>query len=267
MKSFSDDEKTYIRQICLGSGHFVCNLQNLLEQNLEGMLMVVDTKARAAVLLVDPPPDPPPDSWAADFLDSLVNIERKTVQLLALITYLEQNGFLVSYSPTALQTGVPPETIFTFGQGNSSNPTHYTIPDPGTVSLIVHFVNRELIPLPSLSSLVKNNFKTDEDIRFGKNQVVTLIGIAVAFLVGIIPTIWTGCDSRSQAKETEEYRHNEAVRWQAFLATESNKVVQVGNMSRILLKVNQSIGSLTNQAQTVTKPILTGGNARKQTVR
>ena len=41
-----------------------------------------------------------------------------------------------------------------------------------------------------LKELVKNDFKTDEEIRFAKQQLLTWISIGVAILLGILGIIF-----------------------------------------------------------------------------
>jgi hypothetical protein len=55
---------------------------------------------------------------------------------------------------------------------------------------VSHYLHCDYCVSEELKDLVKNNFKTDEEIRFAKQQLATWVSIAVAILLGILGIIF-----------------------------------------------------------------------------
>jgi len=244
--SFSDEDRVYIHQICAATGAYQSSLMNLLDDHLEGKLVRVNVTERTVMVLFDEG-EASSDAKAREFTDRLVSFERIMVRLLALLKYLEDNRYLITYCPTTPPTPQLGPQILEFGQGNPSHFVQYDIPDPKTVSLVLRYVDKELIPMPSLISLVNNGFKSDEDVRHGKMLRVSWSAVAVAVSVGIlslfVPT-WRSC---SQDAAMTKQQKAEAARWQALLTSQSNAVAELDGLARGLERVAEAAANLTNE--------------------
>ena len=58
------------------------------------------------------------------------------------------------------------------------------------LSRVCHYLYSDYCVSEELKELVKNNFKTDEEIRFAKQQLMTWISIGVSALLGILGIIF-----------------------------------------------------------------------------
>jgi hypothetical protein len=137
------------------------------------------------------------------------------LELVSLISYLEEEGYL-SILPTSKYTGL--DCIYEGFNNIVSTKQNDTFTDTdGTISQLkidkieksdgtISFLSISIEPLyetikknflafiyPSedIKSLVKNDFKSDEDIKFRKQHVLSWAGLITAIVIGILSILFT----------------------------------------------------------------------------
>lgn len=60
-----------------------------------------------------------------------------------------------------------------------------------------------IYPTEGLIFLVNNKYKTNEDLKFGKQNIISWVSICIAFLIGLISIVLSIISSQSSSKATE----------------------------------------------------------------
>ena len=71
------------------------------------------------------------------------------------------------------------------------------------LDIIKKYYSSIIYPLPTLEELVKNDFKTFEQIKFEKERRISICGIIVAFIIGIISPILTAYCTTGTTRQFE----------------------------------------------------------------
>lgn len=108
-------------------------------------------------------------------------LNNKLLYIVKLFQYLEREGQIYLTGEVDLST-----LGSTFDQ--SETPVGYELDDKETVSLIYHIARKRIVPVDSLVKFVKNEFKTDAEIKAEKEQKITSRKLNWT-AIGVIATI------------------------------------------------------------------------------
>ena len=174
------------------------NLKGIMDQYLDGTLISLDLTPEKAEFLFEKPSSDDEIQWVLNKAEELQEI---IVVLLKSIEYLEKNGFIVIYSITADRHS----NSIKFGKGVEDQcELPYPFSDQNIASLLVSYMNKEIIPLGTLLQLEKNKFVPLEDVRFRRQQIGTWFAIGVALFLGIAGIVWNIISSTQQSSLENE---------------------------------------------------------------
>lgn len=182
MKVFDKHERDIVGKITHGSG-YSRNLINILDSlnNLQGTRVQIDKANKKASFLFQTQAAEPTESeikWGIEKQKQLVELLIKNLTLLG---YLEKEELAVFFEPATNN-----EQTIEFGMGAVNMPSYrMSIDDQNVVDLLIKYVHKEIMPSPSLRELENNNFQTNEEIRFKKQNLATWVAIAVSIALGL----------------------------------------------------------------------------------
>lgn len=196
MRPFNEREKEIIRELVKIDSKTYNNssrelVNSLLENNLKGCGIALDFVNKIAYLIY-------PKNKREKEIDNVRNI----YELLSLMIYLESNRYI-----SIFKSQLPPDfaisDYYTYGinieikSSPSENKDEIRPPlakkdekdthspselEGESFKLVVHFFNSFIYVSEELKYIERNNFKTIEEIRFSKQQILTIIGLCLAFL-------------------------------------------------------------------------------------
>lgn len=113
------------------------------------------------------------------------------------------------------------------------------------LSLIKKYHTSIIYPLPALEELVKNDFKTFEQIKFEKERRISICGIIVAFIIGIVsPFITTCCSDNITSQDAQDIET--AIK---ELKTETTDSIRALPLDYVNTNIVQQTKKQTQQAQ------------------
>lgn len=200
MRTFGDEEKQIIRKINTGKG-FARNLINIFEsiKNLPHVRVRVDKTAMSADMMFECQGPQPTNSEIAYAIKEHQEIIEKIIVYLVLLKYLEKEELATFFEPTQKS-----QQVIVFGAGAANMPSFsMAINDATLINLLADYLNKEIVPAPALRHLEKNDFRSDEELRFTRQQRATWSAIAVTLLIGVMG-IFNGYQSYSFQKVQAE---------------------------------------------------------------
>lgn len=205
MRVFGEEEKRIIRKINTGDG-FARNLVNIFEsiKNLPGVRVKVDKQAMSAELLFACQNMQPSEKELQYAIPEHQKITENLITHLVLLKYLEKEDLATFFEPAQNK-----ERVTEFGAGAVNVPSFsMALNDATLVKLLVQYLDKEIVPAPALRYLERNDFRSDEELRFIRQQRATWSAIAVTFLIGVIG-IYSGHQSYSfQRTQSEQSTGN-----------------------------------------------------------
>lgn len=183
MRIFGDEEKKIIRKINTGDG-FARNLINIFEsiKNLPHVRVKVDKASMSAELLFECQSFQPTSGEIQYAIKEHQDIIEKLIVHLVLLRHLEKEELATFFEPAQNN-----QNVIEFGAGAVNMPSFsMAINDATLIKLLAEYVNKEIVPAPSLRHLEKNDFRSDEELRFIRQQRTTWSAIAVTFLIGVM---------------------------------------------------------------------------------
>lgn len=213
MKVFDEVEKSIIKKINHGHGYSrtLINIINSLE-NLQGTRIQIDKDNRKAKFLFQSQQaEPTPDE-----IQFGIEKQKQLVELLIkhinLFRYLEKEELAIFFIPAKTT-----EPIITFGAGACNMPSfRMDIEDQPLVDLLIKYIDKEVMPSPSLKNLENNKFVSTEEIRFRRQHFVTWTAIVVSIILGLYGVYTPYQNNISQEKQ-----------YQKSLNTLSEKIDQI----------------------------------------
>jgi hypothetical protein len=204
MRVFGEEEQQIIRKINTGDG-FARNLVNIFEsiKNLPGVRVKVNKTAMSAELLFECQSPEPNEAEIQYAISEHQKIIENLILHLVLLKYLEKQDLATFFEPTQNH-----QQVIEFGAGAVNMPSFsMAINDEMLVKLLVQYLNKEIVPSPTLRHLEKNNFRSDEELRFVRQQRATWTAIVITFLIGAMG-IYSGHQSysfqRAQAEQSNQ---------------------------------------------------------------
>ena len=198
MRVFDQEEKAIINKILHGSG-YARNLINILDSmnNLQGVRVQINCSNRTAEFLFEIQNNEP----TTDECDFGIKRQRDLTELIithvTLLRYLEKEELAVFFEPAKTT-----DNIIAFGMGAVNRPYfNMSIDDQTVVDLLIKYVHKEIRPSPLLMQLEKNNYLTDEEIKFNKQYVVTWVAVIVSVLIGLYGVYNNHQNSKSQEEQ------------------------------------------------------------------
>jgi hypothetical protein len=204
MRVFGDEEKKIIRKINAGDG-LAKNLINIFEsiKHLPHVRVKVDKASMTAELLFECQASQSTSDEIEYAIGEHKNIIEKLIVHLVLLRHLEKEELAFFFEPAQNS-----QNVIEFGAG-AVNMHSYTmaIDDATLIKLLAGYVNKEIVPAPALRHLEKNDFRSDEERRFIRQQVNTWSAIAVTLFIGLLG-IYNGYQAYSfqkvQAEQSSE---------------------------------------------------------------
>lgn len=181
MRVFAEEEKSIINKILNGEG-YARNLINMLAdtRELSAVRIEINRSHETANFLFEIQAEEPTDqemNWGIERHKHLIEL---IITHVTLLRYIENEELAVFFDP-ALST----DNIIKFGFGASNMPYYsMEINDKNIVKLLIKYIQKEIKPSPLLFQLVKNDYLTDEEIKFKKQNFVTWIAVVTSMFLG-----------------------------------------------------------------------------------
>lgn len=182
MKIFDAQDKAIVRKITQGSG-FSRSLINVLDsQNtLHGVRIRIDRSDKSAQFLFESQNQDPGQEEISLAIGRQKEITELLIRHVILLRYLEKEELAVFFEPTR-----NPEQIIEFGMGAVNKPSFsMSMSDCNLIDLLIKYIDKEILPSPSLRSLEKNDFISGEERRFNLEYRATLTAIGVSMCLGL----------------------------------------------------------------------------------
>ena len=227
--------------------------QDFTDNYLQNSIQAIEAKNIVNILFSA---DEAKEKGVKGVLEKSLKTQRFLARVDNLVSDLIKTGHLIIINP--VKDHIVGSQIF--GTIIDGTPSKVLLSDATTAKFILANFYKEVVPTPLLTALVKNDFKSDEEVRFEAQQMAEnkrfrwgqIITIGLSAIVGLSPLAWTIYDSHSQNKCKADDRKAESARWQAFLAIESNKVAGVGGLSNGLVQVAGAVDSLAKEGRSKT---------------
>jgi len=232
-KKFNKLEKEFIKLIVEKEG-YQRNILNMLDKFLKDSLLEF-VKEDNEIYLRGGSPE--------TLIDKINEISPVIVILTGLVRYLEKEGYVSIYCP--LNNAA---SIVTVGQGVSNKcRNRHKFSDDTVAKNLIHYVHKEIFPSFELEQLVSNNFVTDIEVRFLRQQVTTWTSIILAGIIGIggiFYQIYDRAASSSANLNNVNFIKNQIVK----LNTNFDRlVVKSGGDVRIMEKTLHSFSRTVNE--------------------
>lgn len=112
--------------------------------------------------------------------------------LLKLIIYLEKEGYIVSYILSNIHDDkrlIGDEELLNKVNSSEVSTSTYDFDDDFVIDSLINYRDSYIISTEELILFEKNNFKTQEQIRFRKTHNISIIAIMVSAFIGI-SSLW-----------------------------------------------------------------------------
>lgn len=182
MKVFDTEEKAIINKITQGIG-YSRTLINIFDSlhNLQGTRIRIDKENKKAEFLFQTQGAEPTDEELKAGIERQKQLVELLIKHVTLFRYLEKEELAIFFEPAKTT-----EKIIEFGAGAVNvQPFSMSIDDQIVVDLLIKYVNKEIMPSPSLRKLENNNFVSDDEIRFKRQQCVAWTAIIISILLGL----------------------------------------------------------------------------------
>jgi hypothetical protein len=185
MKEFNQFEKEIINRIIADyKKGTVPKLISILNPELENKDIYLDFEEETAIIKAD-----------INFYSDKTSVEEarkliaKIVTTVHLLKYLQNEGYLILYNEAVVQG-----KFFYYGQLIQGNHSHkFPINDLDVKDLLIDYSRKIILVGQPLIEFVKNDFKTEEQIRANKesktnsrNLSIALIALIVSVFLGVI---------------------------------------------------------------------------------
>jgi len=198
MRVFDQEEKAIINKILHGSG-YARNLINILDsiRNLQGVRVRIDRSNKTANFRFETQNSESTINEDLCFIERQRQLTELIITHVTLLRYLEKEELAVFFEPAKTT-----DNIITFGMGAANRPC-LTMPiaDQTVVDLLIKYINKEIRPSPLLKQLERNNYLTDEEIKFTKQYCVTWVAVFISVLIGLYGVYNNYRDSESQEEK------------------------------------------------------------------
>lgn len=182
MRVFDKEEKNIISKITQGEG-FSRNLINIFDSasRLGGVRIVINKLSKIGHFEFQTASLEPTNDEYQWIIEQQKVLTELLIKHLALIKYLEKEELVILFSPANSN-----DNIVTIGAGADNQPsTPMPITDQFIVDLLIEYIHKEILPSPTLRSLETNNFISDEEIHFKKQQIVAWVAISISVILGL----------------------------------------------------------------------------------
>jgi len=182
MKVFDTEEQAIINKITQGHG-YSRTLINILDSinNLQGTRIEIEIADRKARFLFQTQSSDPTDEECRFGIEKQQQLTELLIKHVTLFRYLEKEELAVFFEPTKNT-----EKTVRFGMGATNLPSFsMSIDDQNVVDLLIKYINKEIMPSPSLRDLENNNFLSDDTIKLKKQLVATWSAITVSIFLGL----------------------------------------------------------------------------------
>ncbi|MFA6979312.1 MAG: hypothetical protein WC209_08325 [Ignavibacteriaceae bacterium] len=190
MKIFNAQERKYIHLIN-STNEIGRSIIDIFDNDLTATRLKLNKTDKTAVFKFELEGNEPNDKESDWIIAKIHELQYKIVILTNLIHYLENNGLLTTYTS---HSSVDNE--ITFGQGaEDSVAVNYSFSDSKIIDLLIQYIDKRLLPSVELKELEKHKFKSSEERKFFKEQLVAWAAIIVAILLGLWGIFWNVLDS------------------------------------------------------------------------
>jgi hypothetical protein len=190
MKKFNSVERKYIHLIN-STNEIGRSIVDIFDNDLIGTRFTINKANRTATFRFEIRNQTPNEEESHWMIDKIHELQYKIVILTNLISYLENNNLLTSYTPHSSN-----DNEITFGQGAVNDvAVNSSFDDQKIIDLIIQYIDKRLLPSVELRELEKHKFKSSEERKFIREQIVAWAAIIVAILLGLWGSFWNVLDS------------------------------------------------------------------------
>jgi hypothetical protein len=263
MKTFDEVEKEIIKEILDDNGRSR-NLMDIFDKYFIQESISFNKTNNSAEIIFNSSTSSP----SQQEIDSAIERERSLTELLVkfltLLLYLEREDLAVFFL-AANSTNNP----VTFGRAITNNFT-FAMPvyDQSIITLLIKYAELQIMPFPSLRGLYKNNFLSDDELRFKKNQRTSWVAIVISILIGLYGVYINFTNNNDQDKKFENQlnknsEHAKLISEKIYDLGKSNYNynTQLATMAEGISKISSSL----NEAIAIQNINETKTNKRKQT--
>lgn len=180
MKTFDEQDRQIISKIISGKG-FERNLINLIDsqKNLQNIRVEVNKPKKRARFLFECQSSLPSEDEIKLGTQKIDELSELIISYMMLFKYLEQEELAIFFKSASAKDKVA------FGLGAENKPSfEMSINDQNIVNLLAEYIDKEIIPSPSLRALENNKFKSYDELKFSRQQVATWVAISVSLIIG-----------------------------------------------------------------------------------
>ncbi|GET25838.1 hypothetical protein [Prolixibacter sp. NT017] len=184
MRHLSKVEKDIIKEINSRKGS---SLTQLLGHYSKEFVLEIDKKAMAAKAIIPIREGGKIESEEA-FIDYFLNRLFFLNTLLKLLTYLEKEGYIVSYILSNIHDNkrtIGDEELKEELETLGKRARPFDFDDPFVIESLVKYRDSYVISTEELLLFQRNSFQTQEQIRFKKMYWLSWAGVIVAIIIGI----------------------------------------------------------------------------------
>ena len=206
MRVFDKLESSIIQRIVEGRG-YSRNLINLLDSknNLQGIRVKLNKNDNTLTYLFEREEDPSQLDGILTIVEEQEQLSEFIIRHVVLIEYLEKHDYITIYERLSKTDG-----LWEFGAGAVNKPfVDVEFNDPQIIQLLGKYIDKEILPSPALKQLYKNGFKTDDEIRFKKQNVSAWAAIILSAILGACGIVNNQASNKSQdGKFDKQLAHN-----------------------------------------------------------
>lgn len=202
MRELSKFERELVIKICDDTR----DIGGLLNDYLVGIVIAIDRDSDQIHLKMKLPPEI--DITDTKYVENkAIYVTEIIVIIVNLLNYLTKEGYLTTYHPAH---GISIKGNFVnikerdnFNEHPDLYSSIWRFTDQGVKEMLFSYLDTLFIIPEILKDLVRNNFKTQEQIRHSQNLRVTWCSIMVAFLIGVIGLILTWQSNKDKTSKID----------------------------------------------------------------
>jgi hypothetical protein len=180
MRMLSNNEKEYLRELDKNkySRHFIVSE---LQDKLKDEILSFDFTQKKIIIKL-----PQPKSIQDQMITQskrIEVIENEIIMIVNLIGILEREGYI--FLVTNRRNDIAAENLL--GTGILSADCCITLPDNDISEYFINLLGRRIIPTQQLIDLIKHGFIPIEDRKYRTTNIIAVVGIVVAILLGLLP--------------------------------------------------------------------------------
>ena len=254
MRVFDDLETSVIERIVEGKG-YSRNLINLLDSksNLQRIRVKLNKDEKTLTYLFEREHTEPQYEGVLTIIEDEERLSEFLIKHVVLIQYLEKHDYITIFERLSKTDG-----IWEFGEGSKNRPyTETEFNDLQIIELLARYIDKEILPSPALKELYRNDFKTDDEIRFKKQNTSAWAAIILSAILGACGIVNNQASNKSQdVKFDKQLKQNsestskiiEALNNLSYSQSNINKINEdsVADIKKLIETIKIDLNNLQN---------------------